>query len=104
LETLEPIVSVANVDLQPSDELLEALSGETFEELSERVGRFVEWWKVEGPALTVVCSHGDWLPIAVHKLLGSVVYFKKGGWLELDWFEEQAHLRWYIPTFKNFGS
>lgn len=102
IETLKPIEQACGFSLSQSEELIEAQGGETFEDLSDRVSRFVEWWKVEGPPLTIVCSHGDWLPIAVHKLLGSVVYFKKGGWLELDWVEDQAHLRWYLPTFKHF--
>ena len=102
LQTLKPIEVIARTQIKVSEDLLEAQQGETFDDLTARVSGFLKWWKAEGPALTLICSHGDWLPLAVHQLLGSVVYFKKGGWLELDWHEGQAHLRWYVPSFKHF--
>lgn len=102
LETIQPLEAISGVKVKETPELHEGLGTETYDEFASRVIEFCEWWKAEAPTLTVVCSHGDWLPIAVHHILGSVVYFKKGGWLELDWLEDQAHLRWYIPTFKYF--
>src|SRR4051812_17636433 len=56
VETVQPIASATGVKLQLSPLLDEGADLET------RARRFFAEWKKDAPALTVICSHGDWIP------------------------------------------
>lgn len=51
--------------------------------MAERVNAFLKWWKTKGPSLVVVCSHGDWLPMALKKLTRATIEMEKGAAAEI---------------------
>lgn len=65
-------------------------------DLEQRVAHFLSWWKKRGPALTVACSHGDWIPEAIHALTGAHVVLKKGGWIEILLEGTKPRIDWII--------
>jgi len=102
LETLSPIAKSLGRPLDSHPLLDEQGAKEPFERFEERIHLFLHEWTRSSAPLTLLCSHGDWLPTAVFHLLGVQQDFKKGGWLELEWVNGGAALRWYVPSFKWF--
>lgn len=100
-ETLAPIATVGGYDIDINPDLDEQSTGEQLQKFEQRVQHFIQEWHRMPQEITIVCSHGDWLPVAVYHLLGLRCDFKKGGWLELEW-DGSAQLKWFIPTFKPF--
>lgn len=102
VETLNPMAKFLekSVDIHP--DLDEQTSKETGLQFEQRIRRFLQEWKQGAPEFTILCSHGDWLPLAVFQLLGLPQDFKKGAWLELEFEGAHPFIRWYIPSFKYF--
>ncbi len=48
-----------------------------------RADAFLEHWRRTRDACTIVCSHGDFLPVLTGKLIGTEVGFEKGQMAEL---------------------
>ena len=104
VETLQPVAKSVDrpVDVHPGvDEQGLRESTKAFE---ARVLAFIKEWQESDMGLTLLCSHGDWLPLASAQLLGAPVEMKKGGWLEfvLQGTGVEVNLQWCIPTFKYF--
>lgn len=102
IETLQPLAKAVDrpVDVHPSlDEQSGKEAGKAFE---GRVQSFLKEWSESKTQITILCSHGDWLPVATKQLLGVFQDFKKGGWLEIEADGGFNALRWYVPTFKHF--
>ena len=102
VETVAPLSQVFHSKIELRPDLEEQRSGESFAIFNERIQRFMSWWVKDGPPLTVACSHGDWLPLAIFHLTGAAIEMKKGAWLELEWETGRAQMRWYVPSFKAF--
>lgn len=102
VETLQPIAKVMErqVDVHPG--LDEASARESIKVFEGRVQAFLKEWQESKMEMTIVCSHGDWLPVAMSQLTGIHQDFKKGAWLELETDGSLNAIRWYIPTFKHF--
>lgn len=102
VETLAPIAKSIDrpVDIHPA--LDEQGGKESRGAFQSRIQSFLQEWTKSQAALTLVSSHGDWLPLAVQELLGLQVDPKKGSWFEVEWNSGSAALKWYIPTFKHF--
>jgi broad specificity phosphatase PhoE len=102
VETLQPLAKEINrpVDIHPA--LDEQGSKESAKAFLDRVHGFLQEWEQSPSELTVLASHGDWLPVAIGHLLGLPQEVKKGSWLELEKVDGGAALRWYIPSFKHF--
>jgi broad specificity phosphatase PhoE len=101
LETLAPIATAANLEIDVNPDLDEQASAESVAKFEGRIQHFLKEWQLMPQPLTLVCGHGDWLPLAALQLLGSHCDFKKGGWMELEW-DGSALLKSYIPSFKAF--
>jgi broad specificity phosphatase PhoE len=100
-ETLSPIAKALNrtVDIHPG--LNEQSPGEPLAAFDKRVAAFLDEWSRASASVTILCSHGDWLPVASRRLLGGVRFeHKKAGWLELEWLGGVSSLKWCIPSFK----
>ncbi len=82
--------------------LSERSSGESLQEFKGRILNFFEDWRESSASTTLVCSHGDWIPVALQLLFGVTWEIKKGSWVELADDGSQTQLKWYIPTFKYF--
>lgn len=102
VETLQPIAKALDrpVDVHPG--LDEQNGRESGKGLEGRVQAFLKEWSDSKARLTVLCSHGDWLPLATVHLLGLQQDFKKGAWFEVEAIGLRGVLRWYIPSFKHF--
>jgi broad specificity phosphatase PhoE len=83
IETLEPIRLLGNLKIETDPLLVEKQEIETFSHFKKRIEQFIESWQSQQNALTLICSHGDWLPEAVEILVGAKSEFKKGSWAEL---------------------
>lgn len=102
VETLMPLAKTVDrpVDSHPGlDEQGPKESAAAFE---ARVKGFLQEWSKSQAGLTLLSSHGDWLPVAIRHLLGIDIEPKKGSWLEVEWNSARASLKWSIPTFKHF--
>lgn len=104
IETLEPIARHVNAEIDVHPELDEQGTGETMQAVEKRMRAFFHEWSRSSVQTTLICSHGDWLPMATQLLLGFPHEFKKGSWFELEALSHTAYLKWYIPHFKPFYS
>ena len=102
LETLEPFAKWAEAKIDARLDLEEQRHGETQVRLQQRIETFLTGWREQTNLLTVACTHGDWLPLALQSLLGEGFDVKKGGWVEIELANSRPQLRWYIPSFKHF--
>jgi broad specificity phosphatase PhoE len=88
IETISPVAKEAQAKLANVDERLDEHGpGENSALFFARMEEFLDVWKYEGEALTVICSHGDWIPYAVQKLTGREISLKKCGWVEIEYEE-----------------
>lgn len=101
-ETLQPLAKALDrqVDIHPA--LDEQGHGESFPAFEKRVEAFLEEWRKSPIGITVLSSHGDWLPLAYSRLLGLRMEPKKGSWLEVEGGAMGVELKWYVPSFKQF--
>lgn len=94
LETLEPLAKKLSREIR-IDPLLDEGP-----QLRTRVKRFLKWWRMEAPALTVACSHGDWIPELFKEVSGGGILLDKGGWAEIeldgDGEDDRPELRWIL--------
>lgn len=90
VETLLPLAAGLGVEVQISPDLDEG------EALGPRIRSFIESWsRIESP-LTVICSHGDWIPVFFEKFLGVAIDLKKGAWAEVECEEPSRRLTWVV--------
>lgn len=78
-ETLSPVAAAAKREFKVDPRLSEFSPIESRADFEERMNSFIDDWKYEGPALTVACSHGDWIPACIEKLTGARIGIKKAG-------------------------
>ncbi|MBL0349280.1 MAG: histidine phosphatase family protein [Elusimicrobia bacterium] len=97
LETLRPIAKLTGVRMGTDDRLLEQRPAETHNQFEDRVRRFINEQRKAASPLTVVCSHGDWVPVALRLATGGRMRLKKGGWAQVE-FEKGAapRLSWLL--------
>ena len=69
---------------------------ESHEGMIERIRAFLEHWEKKGPQVTIVCSHGDWIPMAIQLLTGVKVGIKKSGWIEIENAYGEMMLTWMV--------
>ena len=102
METLLPTAKAFQREVDAHPLLDEQNTKETGAKLEERVQSFLKEWSRSEMAVTVVSSHGDWLPLAMFQLLGLHFDPKKGSWFEVEWSMGRASLKWLIPSLKHF--
>ena len=90
IETVEKLAKSAKTEIQISELLDEGgdLLGKTL-----KLSR--ELLETTHP-LTILCSHGDVIPILLHRLTGSEIFLSKGGWIQLERLGGQYHLQWIL--------
>ena len=91
-ETLGPLAERHGLDLEIDGRLTETGPIERQEEVSTRLGEFIDEWKYQGPDVLVVCSHGDIIPVLVERLTGARIGIKKCGVVEIEYFAGECHL------------
>ncbi|MBI2605727.1 MAG: histidine phosphatase family protein [Deltaproteobacteria bacterium] len=77
IETVAPLAQELKTQVETMNLLDEG------SRLEARVEEFVEWWIHEAPQVTIVCSHGDWIPCCVFRMTGARVDLKKGAIAEI---------------------
>jgi len=90
-ETLTPLAEELGLKIN-IDTLLDE-SGTQNEGLASRVLKFIEWMNKKAPELTVICSHGDWLPLFFEETIGEAIDLKKSGIAELEWGAKEIKLK-----------
>lgn len=78
VETAEPVAELFSEKVQ----IMKHLDEGDF--LENRVQEIIKWWVREAPPLTVLCSHGDLIPLLVYQMTGARVEFKKGAMAEIS--------------------
>ena len=78
VETVEPIAEAMKTKVHTSHLLDEG------PELEDRARKFLVDWKREGTGVTVLCSHGDWIPLYLELATGVPTDLAKGGWAQLE--------------------
>ena len=77
IETISPIAKSFSEDVT----VMKLLDEGSF--LEERAQEFMKWWAREAPPITVICSHGDWIPYLVFIMTGARIELKKGAFVEI---------------------
>jgi broad specificity phosphatase PhoE len=83
-ETLGPIAKTLKGDIEVDDRITETGPIENQSELRSRLESFFDEWLYEGTDVTVVCSHGDIIPVVVERLTGARIGIKKAGVVEIE--------------------
>jgi phosphohistidine phosphatase SixA len=79
IQTIEPLAEAHGAELEICGWLDEG------DHLDSRVKEFTDWWRSSrAPELTVICSHGDWIPLCLKVLTGVEQAIEKGGWAEVS--------------------
>ena len=97
VETLEPLARKLERKIHLEKDLEERSSEETSAEFKRRVRRFAKHWLQQKEKLTVISSHGDWIPVFLKELIGVSVHLQKGGWIEIV-MNEKPQLTWLIQN------
>lgn len=101
VETVAGIGQAAGARLVMDKRLLDLAEREAGRARPRRLLDFLTWWKEQAPALTLACSHGDWIETFLKLSVGTRGGLKKGGLAEIRWDGKQAELAWLIQSFKN---
>lgn len=86
METVAPIAAALGVRVEERDVLDEG------GDLLRSAREFVKWWKTQAPPLVVACSHGDWIPVCIDRLIGSPIEVEKGAFVELGLEGDEVRL------------
>jgi len=100
LETLLPLANKLERKVVIKSELDEQGPKESLKELKSRINLMARDLKQSKKEVTLLCSHGDWIPLFFDALLGTKIKMKKGAWAEVE-FEENRKptLTWLIQDF-----
>ena len=93
VETLAPIARYARTKVTVDPELDEGGN------LEGKAQRFLQRWHDSPAELTVISSHGDWIPVFTEIALGTSIDISKGGWLELVRDGEDLRLTWLVQRW-----
>ena len=96
IETLTPIAQEFKKKCDVNDYLDEQGSSETTTLYLARIDEFLNSWKYDGAELTVICSHGDLIPVVIEKLTSAKTGLKKAGYGEIEYFSGESHLTWLV--------
>lgn len=102
LETVMPMAKAVGRSVDPHPDLDEQGARESRGAFELRIQSFLREWENSEVAIAIACSHGDWLPLAIHRVLGISGEMKKGSWFEVETEANFTTLKSYIPTFKYF--
>jgi broad specificity phosphatase PhoE len=81
-ETIEPIAEFLKQKITISNDLDEGAQTK-FGRLEKRIEDFKKWCIERAPEMTLICSHGDWIPAFFEHTIGQALELKKAGWATL---------------------
>ena len=65
-------------------------------DVDAKVARFLTEWRAGKGALTVLCSHGDVIPVLLQAATGARADLSKGGWAEIEFDGGPPMLTWLV--------
>jgi phosphohistidine phosphatase SixA len=83
-ETLVGIEKIFRTAVRKDLLLLEQNENESITQFKARIAKFKEFWINKGGPFTVICSHGDWIPLAFEAFIGKTFDLDKGGLAEIS--------------------
>lgn len=95
IETLEPIAR------ETSSKIREWKCLDEEGDIPHKIETFLTDWEKHHDPLTLLCSHGDWIPEFFQRELKIAVDLEKGAWAELEKSANGWRLNWLIQDFKN---
>lgn len=98
LETLEPLAARLEKTIDTSPLLLEESEEGEAPNIEERIAKFINDVKRSPASITVACSHGDWIPMALDQLFGIELTLKKGAWAEIEFASGKPKLTWLVQS------
>lgn len=96
VETLQPLAKNLKTKIATHKALDEQSDEETVEDYRETVAQFIKGWMKSKSPVTIVCSHGDWIPLALDVLLGAGFELKKGGWAQFEYGQKKFDLKMIV--------
>jgi broad specificity phosphatase PhoE len=106
IETLTPLSRLLRAEIEVDASLDEA---QRVEDLQKGIARFTRRWAASSDPLTVISSHGDWIPEYLRAITGQPIELDKGGWVQIesdgdeqDWAGISPRLTWLIQDFDFF--
>ncbi len=102
IETLEPFSKKRKFEIEIDSRLTEGRLDESSIAFLARIENFLESFKQAPSGIWMVCSHGDWIPTAVMKLIRVQIGLKKAGFVEFHEFAEDLSLHALVQTLKGW--
>jgi broad specificity phosphatase PhoE len=99
METLDSLATKHGLEIEETPILLEQQPEESWKQFERRVRYFCATWKKSGLPLTVVCTHGDWIPAAIFSLIGVGIELRKSGVVVVSGVKRDLHLETVIQNF-----
>lgn len=102
METVERLAASLGTTVVGTRELMEHgdyASKESDAQFKRRVKAFCETQLTNKDKVIVLCSHGDWIPEALHSLTRIPLSLKKCGYAEFEVTSGDPHLTWLVQTF-----
>lgn len=84
METVGPLGDLCGVEIKTLATLREQGLFESHPRFRTRTARAVDSLQRDLSPLMIICSHGDWIPIAMEHLTGARLRLKKGGWIQVE--------------------
>lgn len=96
VETLAPLAKRLKTKIEIHPALDEQQPSQTEAAYQKSIKGFLEHWARGRQGVTVICSHGDWIPRALEIIVGGPIELKKGGWAEIEQEGHGLHLVWLL--------
>lgn len=85
IETLQPLEKYLKTQIRIDPLLGEQLNSENSLQFQKRIQNFLDQWIENNIPLTIICSHGDWIPLAIKLLVGTEKEINKGEWFQIEY-------------------
>ena len=93
VETIQKIAKKFSIEPIQSDILDEG------GDLGKKAILFMSQWSKSRDLFTLICSHGDFIPLLLEKMIGARIQLDKGGLAEIEMNQERPDLRYIIQNF-----
>lgn len=92
-QTIESIAKETGIETLIEGGLWEYTPGESATQFKNRIRKTLQEIQTAKSDVIVLCSHGDWIPMATYVLCGLLIELDKGGWIEFEMHPDKPKLR-----------
>lgn len=85
IESLQIIATGFSKKIFVEEKLIEQQDDEDSKKFEGRIKDWLNDWKKEETPISIICSHGDWIPLFMKISMDLHIDVKKSGWLELNY-------------------